>query len=141
MIATHIFDFKKQAVFYVVSTHSAISDLVAYGDLQSERKSLQIERFIRRLKFHDAYCHIRPTSLFGRLLVRPFIKGLKQSGHYISFDGFAEAYCIANPEAAVKNAAFSLDNMISIVDQSPWTQTFDVDRDEVVRRMRISASS
>ena len=136
MIDVHIFDLTKCAAFYVVSTPEVISDLCSFADHHYAQGDLNEEALFERILFHNAYCCILPKSLTGRLLAKTFKRVLKKRDRLIDIDFYFEAFILADPEGAASVVPFSKEDLIATAEETEWGLIFDVDRNEVVERLR-----
>ena len=135
MIDAHIIKLKGQAVFYVVASKEALSNIRAYADIQDENHVLDTYGMMNRIDFHNAYCFIRPLSLLDRMLVFLYRKKLQKESRWISIDLFTEAYCVAYPDDAIRALPFSREEIISVIRETGWQQVFDFDSEEIIQRL------
>ena len=136
MIAVHIFSLKKYATLYVVSTPEAISDLCVFADNHQARGDLTAEALTKRILFHNAYCCVLPETLSGRISFFALTKALKKNDLLIDLDAYVEAYLLASPEDAVSALSFPTEELVKVVEESAWCHLFEVDRDDVIERIR-----
>lgn len=137
MIDTQIFNFKKMLSFYVVSTSAAIADLSSYIYLHNETHTIILSCFMERIMSHKAYCYVLSKSLPYLPISAGFNWKLKKAGRLTSVDGYAEAFYLAHPETALETLPFPLEDIVNdVVENTPWVTIFNVDKREVIRRLR-----
>ena len=136
MIDVHIFDLTKCAAFYVVSTPEVISDLCFFTDHHNALGDLDAESLFERILFHNAYCCILPKSLTGRLIAQKFKRVLKKRDRLIDIDFYFEAFILADPEGAASVVPFSTEDLIATAEETEWGLTFEVDRYDVIERLK-----
>lgn len=136
MIAVHIFSLKNYATLYVVSTPDAISDLCVFSENHQTRGDLTADALTKRILFHNAYCCVVPDTLSGRLSSLAMTKELKKNNRLIDLDAYVEAYLLASPEEAASALSFPTEELIKVVEESAWCLLFEVDRDDVIERIR-----
>lgn len=138
MIDAHIFRFNKKIVFYVVATEEVINDLCTYADRHHKSNDFHFMDFMKRIRFHDAYCYITTNYWFYELFAICFRRELSKGGRLITFDQYLEAYCIAHPDEACSILPFERDELIYVVRDNPWFSIFEADESDVLRRMLYS---
>ena len=136
MIAVHIFALKNYATLYVVSTPEVISDLCVFAEHHQARKDLDADILTKRILFHNAYCFVKPDTLAGRLSTAAFTRELKKQNHLIDLDAYLEAFLLASPEEAAPVLSFPKEVLIQIVEESDWCLIFQIDRNDVIERIR-----
>ena len=136
MIDVHIFFFFLCAAFYVVSTPEVISDLCFFTDHHNALGDLDAESLFERILFHNAYCCILPKSLTGRLIAQKFKRVLKKRDRLIDIDFYFEAFILADPEGAASVVPFSTEDLIATAEETEWGLTFEVDRYDVIERLK-----
>ena len=137
MIDTRIFNIKGAVRFYVVGTPYAVHDLLTYMDHHAENDTLNLKQIMDCLRFHKVYCYAMALTPVYLPAVIIFKKELKDAGRWINLDGFAEAYYLAHPDTALEELPFSLDDVLNVVlNNNPWIALFDVDIDDVIRRLQ-----
>ena len=137
MIDACSFDVDGIAEYYVVASPEAIQDLLSFVKIHTSNKTVDPKIFMERIQFHNAFCHVKPHSASNALSLRAFKKQLQKAKRWISIDAYIEAYYIAHPEKALKVLPFSVEDILNtVVDNSPWIEMFDVDKDDLIRRLR-----
>ena len=136
MIDVHVFDLKKCVAFYVVSTPEAISDLCFFTAHHYTLVDPNAESLFERILFHDAFCCILPKSLTGRMIANKFKRVLKKRDRLIDIDFYFEAFILADPEGAASVVPFSTEDLIATAEETEWGLTFEVDRYDVIERLK-----
>ena len=136
MIDVHIFELKNCATLYVVSSPDVIRYLCVFTENHHERGDLYEETLTKRILFHKAYCYVVPTTLTGRLFAFRFTRELKERNQLIDLDAYLEAFLLANPEGAASVLPFSKEELIEIAEESDWGLLFEIDKNNVVERIR-----
>ena len=137
MIDTQIFNFEKRLTFYVVSTPAAIADLCSHIDLHAQKRAINLSRFMEQIMSHKAYCYVLSKSLPYLPIAAGFNWKLKKAGRLTSVDGYAEAFYLAHPETALETLPFPLEDIVNdVVENTPWVTIFNIDKSEVIRRLR-----
>ena len=136
MIAVHVFALKNYATLYVVSTPEAINDLCVFTENHQARGDLNADSLTKRILFHNAYCCVTPETISGRLSSLALIRALKKENRLIDLDAYLEAYLLANPEEAASVLSFPAEELIKVVEESDWPLLFEIDRNDVIKRIR-----
>ena len=63
-------------------------------------------------------------------------KELKKNDRLINLDAYVEAYLLASPEEAASALTFPTEELIKVVEESAWCFLFEVDKDDVIERIR-----